>query len=462
MIRIFRHYIPKALLVLGVVEALILISAIYAGVSIRFQGQEQAVVTPADIFPKAAIFVLVMFCVMMALGLYQRQLREGEWGYFPRLGVSFLIGLAVMSLVFYVMPSLFLGRGAFGLSLLFALVGTATARLCYIKLSERPAIQRRVLVLGTGSRAGKIDVLEKSSWSHPGFRVVGYLAVKDEAEADRLPVLRDAAPLMQIVRKHAVQTVVIGVRDRRGRVPMKEILQCKLNGVEVVDLPAFLERESGRIELDTVNASWLIFSDGFRQGRLKRWLKRSFDIAMSLLVLALTLPLMAATALLVGLEDGFPILYRQDRVGQGGQHFRLLKFRSMRRDAERDGVPRWAQKNDDRVTRVGRFIRKVRLDELPQLWNVVRGDMSFVGPRPERPFFVAQLEAQIPYYAYRHIVKPGITGWAQVRYPYGASVEDAIQKLQYDFYYIKNNTLFLDVVILFQTLQVLVWNQGAR
>ncbi|MHB1587166.1 MAG: TIGR03013 family XrtA/PEP-CTERM system glycosyltransferase [Acidiferrobacteraceae bacterium] len=462
MIRIFKHYIPKALLLLGLIEALIIVSAIYAGVGLRFLGHQREVALLAPIFPKAVIFLLIMLATMSALGLYQRQLREGEWGYFPRLGVSFAVGLVIMSVVFYVTPSLFLGRGAFGLSLVFALAGTAMARLCYIKLSEQPAVKRRVLVLGTGTRAAKIDALEKSASGAAGFRVVGYLPEAEDVTGIVGHVLWDRAPLSHIVKKYGVQTLVIGVRDRRGRVPMGDILQCKLQGVEVIDLPTFLERESGRIELDTLNTSWLVFSDGFRQGWLKRWLKRGFDVYCAILALIVFLPVMAVVSIAIAIEDGRPVLYCQERVGQGGRVFRLIKFRSMRLDAEENGIPQWAAKNDCRVTRIGRFIRKARLDELPQIWNVLRGDMSFVGPRPERPFFVSQLESRIPYYSYRHIVKPGITGWAQIRYPYGASVEDAIQKLQYEFYYIKNNTLFLDFVILIQTLQVLVWNQGAR
>ncbi|MHB1529588.1 MAG: TIGR03013 family XrtA/PEP-CTERM system glycosyltransferase [Acidiferrobacteraceae bacterium] len=462
MIRIFRHYVPKALLFLAMIEALIIVSAIYAGVGLRFLGHRQAVAHLSPIFPKAAVFLMVMLAAMSALGLYQRHLHEGQWGYLPRLGMSFIVGLALMSILFYVMPSLFLGRGAFGLSLILALLGTGMARLCYIKLSKQPAVKRRVLVLGTGSRAAKINALENSTVATAGFRVVGYVSEDREDEGNLPCVLHDHIPLSQIVKKYGVQTVVIGVRDRRGNVPMNEILQCKLQGTEIVDLPTFLERESGRIELDTLNTSWLVFSDGFRQGQIKRWLKRGFDIWWAAIAFVLFLPVMALVALCIAAEDGWPVLYRQERVGQGGRTFSLIKFRSMGHDAERDGVPQWAVQNDQRVTRVGRLIRKIRLDEIPQVWNVLLGDMSFVGPRPERAFFVSQLEDRIPYYAYRHVVKPGITGWAQIRYPYGASVEDAIQKLQYEFYYIKNNTLFLDFVILIQTLQVLVWNQGAR
>jgi sugar transferase (PEP-CTERM system associated) len=229
-----------------------------------------------------------------------------------------------------------------------------------------------------------------------------------------------------------------------------------------MDLTTFFERESGRIELESLNTSWLVFADGFEQGLFKAWVKRAFDMAVSAVLLLVCMPIMVITAILIKLEDHGPVFYRQDRVGQGGHVFSLLKFRSMRVNAEKDGAPQWARQNDARVTRLGAFIRKARIDELPQAFNVLRGDMSFVGPRPERPFFVDQLRRDIPYYGYRHAIKPGITGWAQVRYPYGASVEDAIEKLKYDLYYVKNNTLFLDLIILFQTVQVVIFQDGAR
>ena len=458
MVRIFRHYIPKALLLLGMIEAFILLSAIYFGPALRYGPDWGAAPAPLSVLPRAVLFLLVMFLIMTAFGLYQREPQEGMWGYFPRLGVSFVVGTAVMSALLYVLPGIDIGREALVTSVFLALAGTAAVRLCYIKIGTHIKVRRRVLVLGCGSRAGKVDALEKQGW--PSFRVVGHLALDEVSQVGDMRVLSDQGSLAHIVKKYAVQTIVVGTRDRRGSVPMREILQCKLAGIEVLELPAFLERETGRIELDTICPSWLVFSDGFRQGRARRVLKRSFDLLISVAVLALASPAMLLTALLVAMEDGRPIFYRQERVGQNGNKFWLYKFRSMRRDAEGDGVPKWAQKDDDRATRFGRVIRKLRLDELPQIWNVLRGDMSFVGPRPERPFFVSQLEERVAYYGYRHALKPGITGWAQVRYCYGASVEDAIQKLQYDFYYIKNNTLFLDMVVMAQTLQVLLWGKG--
>ena len=453
---------PKGLLVLGVAEALILLFAMYVGEVVRYTGEEEI---PADspIFVQSVLFVAVMLVVMTALGLYQRDVKEGEWGYFPRLGASFLVGLAVMSSIFYVLPSLFVGRGVVGFSFAIALAGLTLARYSYIKLSDHEVIKRRVLVLGAGSRAYRVGELERQLGPAAGFHVVGYLSINSTHPAiDPRKLIGEMNSLESLVCKRRIEEIVVGIRDRRGALPIKDILKCKLAGVSVVDLPTFFERETGRIELETLNPSWLIFSDGFSQGPVKAVIKRAFDLVVSVLVLLLAWPVMALTALLIYREDGGPILYKQQRVGQGGRVFELMKFRSMRVDAEGDGTPQWARKDDARTTRVGRFIRKVRIDELPQLFNVLRGDMSFVGPRPERPFFVEQLSREIPYYNARHALKPGITGWAQVRYPYGASVEDAIQKLQYDLYYVKNNTLFLDLIVLFQTARVVIWNEGAR
>ena len=244
--------------------------------------------------------------------------------------------------------------------------------------------------------------------------------------------------------------------------PLRELLDCKLAGVNVLDLASYFERTLGQIRLDSLKVGWLIFSEGFRQGWLRSFVKRAFDIVAASIQLVVALPVMLVTALAIVVEDGFPIIYRQERVGLNGRLFKVIKFRSMRRDAEKDGKARWATAHDDRTTRVGRVIRKVRVDELPQIFNVLMGDMSLVGPRPERPYFVDQLTRDIPFYAVRHSVKPGVTGWAQVSYHYGASVDDSIQKLQYDLYYVKNHTLFLDIVILFETVGVVLTCRGAH
>jgi sugar transferase (PEP-CTERM system associated) len=253
------------------------------------------------------------------------------------------------------------------------------------------------------------------------------------------------------------------VRERRGGVlPLRQLLDARLAGVRVMDLAAFYERERGMLKVDNLRASWLIFGQGFDRGMARDIIKRMFDVVVSSLLLVLLAPLVLVAMVLIALESGWPVLYRQERIGEGGVPFMLYKLRSMRQDAEKDGLPRWAETGDSRITRVGAFLRITRLDEVPQLFNVLRGDMSFVGPRPERGFFVHKLIEQIPYYDVRHSVKPGITGWSQVRYPYGASVEDSLAKLQYDLYYVKNHSLFLDLLILVETIQVVVLGKGAR
>jgi sugar transferase (PEP-CTERM system associated) len=269
--------------------------------------------------------------------------------------------------------------------------------------------------------------------------------------------------LSSLVVKHAIDQIVVAIRDRRGGgFPVQQLLECKMKGVKVVELPTYFEQEYRQVLLESLNPSWMVLGDGFRQGLVGNTVKRVFDLTASAALLVLTLPIMLIVALCIYLESGLPVLYRQRRVGQGGRVFTLFKFRSMRVDAESSGTPYWASPDDERNTRVGRFIRKWRLDELPQILNVLRGEMSFVGPRPERPYFVDQLVKQIPYYSLRHSAKPGITGWAQVRYQYGASVDDAIEKLQYDLYYLKNRSLFLDLMIMVATVEVVMWGRGAR
>jgi sugar transferase (PEP-CTERM system associated) len=270
--------------------------------------------------------------------------------------------------------------------------------------------------------------------------------------------------LISICEAERVDEIVVAMDDRRRQFPMDQLLECRLEGVEIIELVTFLERETGKVRLDVLNPSWMIFSEGFRQGRVHGSLERAFDIAASLVLLAVALPLMIITALAIKLTEGprASILYRQVRVGQYGRPFKLLKFRSMREDAERDGKAQWAQKNDSRVTKIGSFIRLTRIDELPQIINVLRGEMSFVGPRPERPEFVNQLNEKIPYYRERHSIKPGITGWAQLCYPYGSSEQDATEKLQYDLFYVKNHSLLFYLAILVQTVEVIVWRKGAR
>jgi sugar transferase (PEP-CTERM system associated) len=326
-----------------------------------------------------------------------------------------------------------------------------------------PAFKSRVLVLGTGSRAVKFAEYAHRS---PNHQVVGFVALQPTRhyvpERQILPFgIGDS--LASLVERYSIDQIIVAVRDRRGGgLPLQQLMDCKVKGVKVVELPNFFEREYRQVMLESLNPSWVVLGDGFRQGIVADFIKRLFDLVVGIALLPITLPIVLVAALAIYLEDRFPVLYRQKRVGRGGRVFTLYKLRSMRIDAECEGTPHWASPNDDRMTRVGRFIRKWRIDELPQILNVLRGEMSFVGPRPERPYFVDQLTKQIPYYALRHGAKPGITGWAQVRYQYGASVDDAIEKLQYDLYYVKNRSLFLDLAIMMATVEVVLWGRGAR
>ena len=366
------------------------------------------------------------------------------------------IVLAVLSLL---APGVLIGSGTFLTALGILLVAVPAWRLAFDGVTQDPHLEERVLMLGTGSAAQSVADLIALQHDY-AYRVVGF--VDDPASSSgNVDVIGASGDLTELIRRHHVDRVIVSLADRRGRMPIRELLQAKLSGVRVEDAATTYERLTGKILIDEIKPSWLIFSDGFRASRATRAMKRAIDLLLAAVGLVLAAPLMLLTALIVRLESAGPVIYRQERVGENGRPFDLFKFRSMRLDAE-NGTPIWARENDDRVTRVGRFIRLTRLDELPQLWNVLRGDMSFVGPRPERPFFVEQLAAVIPFYMERHAVKPGVTGWAQVKYRYGSSVEDAMEKLRYDLYYVKHLSIVFDLTIVVDTVKVILSRKGAQ
>jgi sugar transferase (PEP-CTERM system associated) len=370
----------------------------------------------------------------------------------------------ILAALYFVAPDLMIGNGTFVSALFVFLFAILAWRLAFNSVTGSLKLdEERVLFVGTGETARKVarQILDQHEFA---YRVVGFIDDDASRIGERIvnpAIVGTPADIDRLIAEHHVDRIVVGLSDRRGKLPVQELLRAKMAGIRVEDATTTYERVTGKILIDDLRPSWLIFSDGFRVSRVTRMMKRTIDLALSLLLAIATLPLMLLTALLVMLEDGRPILYRQERVGENGRTFVLSKFRSMRKDAEKGGKPIWAKDGDDRITRVGRFIRKTRLDELPQLWNVVRGDMSFVGPRPERPFFVAQLSEQIPFYQQRHAVKPGLTGWAQVKYRYGSSLEDAMEKLRYDLYYIKHLSVFFDLTIVFDTVKVVLFRKGA-
>ena len=374
-----------------------------------------------------------------------------------------LVALPLTYAIFGLLPANFTDRLSIQFSMMAGVSALVLRRAYLSHTSGAPARQTRILIFGAGPAA--LVVGNTLRTADPNAEIVGYVAGPNEREpaVPAQQILEGDDTLPRLARRLGVDEIVVALTERRsGSMPLRQLLDCKASGIKVYDLNTHFEKTLGQIRIDFLSASWLIFGDGFNQGAWRTAVKRVFDIVCATLLCVLGAPLMVIAAILIKLESRGPLLYRQERVGRNGTTFSIAKFRSMRTDAEQDGKPRWASANDDRVTRVGNVMRRLRIDELPQLFNVLRGDMSLVGPRPERPFFVEQLTQEIPFYALRHSVKPGVTGWAQVRYPYGATVEDSQEKLQYDLYYVKNNTLFLDLVVLMETVGVVLTGKGAR
>lgn len=461
MVRIFNHYLHRRTLLQVFFDVGLIIMALLAVVV--SQGGANA----GQIIPFAASHGLslagCMFVINSATGFYQHVHNRSLTESCARGLLALLIALPLAYGIFSLLPT---DAGHREL-LTFAAMGAVAAVLAHRVYAAHSSIQAqaktKVLIFGSGEVAKTVGMTLKAA--DPHVHIVGYFAGLNESQVEvaRAELIEPQGSLTETALRLGVDEIVVALSERRGgSMPMRELLDCKLFGVKVVDIATYFEKTLAQIKISHVNAGWLIFGDGFNQGVMRTAVKRVFDIAFSSLILLLTLPLMLVTALAVKLESRGPVFYRQERVGLNGRPFQVIKFRSMRTDAEKDGKPRWASKNDDRVTRVGRFIRRVRIDELPQLINVLKGEMSLVGPRPERQYFVDELVAKIPYFAVRHSVKPGVTGWAQVRYEYGSTVEDSIEKLQYDLYYVKNHTLFLDLLIMLETVAVVLTGKGAR
>ena len=461
MIRLFKHYIPHAVLLLGLFDLVLLVAAGEFAWKLRAGQIGIAAGAFAERLPVLAGAGLVVLTAMIAVGVYGADSLRSMRFASARLLVAVSLGIIALTFIDFLIPGQAFWRStlayAMGLSIVFLILN----RLIIGGILGASAFRRRVLVLGSGRRAQRLR--ELSLRPEAGFVIVGYIAMSDAAKVVEEAIQREAIhDLNRFVENLGASEVVLALEERRNALPLKDLLRIKTAGVHVNDFSSFLERETGRVDLDTLNPSWLIFSDGFSSGRaVSSVAKRLFDVLASGILLGLTFPVILLFALLVKLDSKGPAFFRQTRVGLFGQSFELIKLRSMHDDAEKAGA-QWAVADDPRVTRLGRFIRKVRIDELPQAWSVLKGEMSFVGPRPERPEFVEDLEDKLPYYAERHMVKPGITGWAQINYPYGASIADSRNKLEYDLYYAKNYTPFLDLLILLQTLRVVLWHEGAR
>jgi sugar transferase (PEP-CTERM system associated) len=460
MIRLFNHYMRRQAISSLAVDTLLLACAIVG--ALLWRGGQIG-----DLLPVAGTHVLSVAAGMIALGtasgIYQGASRPTVGQSLGRAALMLGLTLPLTYLVFRLLPGDVPHQSVVQAVAMLGVAAVVLRRVAVKHWGHQARQRTRVLVFGTGAAAETVGNTLRTS--DPDVEIVGYVPGPNEREpaVPDAAILRSSESLTRSASALAVDEIVVALTERRaGSMPLRELLDCKLVGIKVYDLATHFEKRLGQIRLDYVNAGWLIFGDGFNQGALRTAVKRLFDVVFASLLIVLSAPFMLLAALLIKLDSRGPVLYRQERVGLNGTTFMVAKFRSMRTDAERDGKPRWATTGDDRVTRVGRVIRKLRVDELPQLFNVLRGEMSLVGPRPERPYFVDQLTREIPYFAVRHSVKPGVTGWAQVRYQYGATVEDSQEKLQYDLYYVKNHSLFLDLVVLFETVGVVLTGKGAR
>jgi sugar transferase (PEP-CTERM system associated) len=463
--KLSRYYIPTEFVVVGVLEFFALLFSLYLALEIRFwDGSWHTAL--GEFLPRALVYAVVMQLCLVAFGAYQRQTGRFINMLMLRIASGLLLGLIPLGVSFYFFPTFFLGRGVLFLAVVFSFLCISIIRLFFKRIVKEKNMWTRVLVLGAGERASLIrEAVETGEIK--GLNIVSYIAMSGEKEImDNAPVQSlDSQTLIEYVEELDIDELVIAVDERRsGAFPTKDLIECKMSGINVLDLVTFFERRAGKVRLDMLNPSWLYLSEGFQIGAIRRVLKRLLDLSVVLLLspIALFFGALVSIAILIESSGRGSVLYNQIRVKQNGEPFTIYKFRSMVLDAEKEGVAQWASKNDSRITRVGRIIRKGRLDELPQLFNVVKGDMSFVGPRPERPEFVEKLARAVPYYEERHRVKPGLTGWAQVCYSYGDTVGDSIEKLQYDLYYVKNYSVLLDLLILLQTAEVVMLGKGAQ
>ncbi len=465
MVRIFRHYVSPVKLTLALADIALVFSCVLVAEFARYSYIGLPWTLTADFEPWLAKILVPLSCVsaLLGVGAYHADAIQDFRIFVIRLAISLVAAGGFLSAILYFLPMLPLWRSILVLSLLISAGVLLLSHGLFQLFGSTSVIGRRVLVLGAGKLAAEVQQYAAQA-REAGLNIVEVVMLPGEKNPlASAMMLDDIDTLDRFARERDIEMIILANEGEATALPLEALIACKLAGIEIKDRLSFYEQVRGYVELTSVRSEWIIFSDGFRGGTgIERIAKRLLDVAVSLFLLILTLPVMLVVALLVKLTSRGPVFYRQERVGLNGRPFHLMKFRSMRQDAEAMGAPQWAQKNDPRVTPIGSFLRKTRLDEIPQVINVLSGSMSFVGPRPERPYFVEQLCEQVPFYRERHCVKPGITGWAQIQYPYGASVEDARRKLEYDLYYIKNYSLFLDLLIILQTVRVILFPSGAR
>ncbi|MEP3562135.1 MAG: TIGR03013 family XrtA/PEP-CTERM system glycosyltransferase [Marinobacter sp.] len=467
-VRLFKHYLHLPFILLGLIDLVVLVFSCSLAVFFRFFGDAEFFNAHLGfIFPSLLVFAAVNLLVMMALGVYQASIEEGMSGMMLRTIMAMILSIPVSGFAYFVASEWFWYLGRFELlssATVLSIFCLGISRVLFFAVVGKARFKRRVVVLGAGKQAKQLLQDLTTPFNRKGFTLDGFIPMPDEAVAvDAKHLINLPASLHDYVMRHPVREIVIAVDDRRRGLPLDDLLECKMAGVSIIDGINFYERESRKVALEMLTRGWLVFSDGYTFSAVYGMGKRVLDIMTAALLLVATFPIMLLTALAIKVEDGFaaPVIYSQERVGLNNRSFRVHKFRSMGLDAEKNGAV-WAKKNDSRVTKVGDFIRRVRIDELPQIFNVLNGTMAFVGPRPERPVFVERLAQSIPFYSERHRVKPGLTGWAQLCFAYADSEEDTREKLRYDLYYIKNQSLLLDLLIVIQTVEVVLFKKGSR
>lgn len=463
MTRLFSRYIPRRDILFFFIEGIVISLGVLLATGIRFTFDRESIFSYKYVIAKILFITAVCQFTLLYNDLYSGEVEGSNRKLLIRLLNSLAATSVLLAIAYYFFPTLIIRRGIFVLTMIILPPLLFSWRIFYTEIPIFGENKERILIVGTGDLALEIGkrIVDKG---HAGYEVVGYIDEDKNRVGESLfnpRIIGTPGEMLQIIERDRINRIVVALTEMRGRLPIGPLLKSRLDGVEVEDGISFYEKISGRIHVSHLKPGWLIFSEGFRRNQIEIG-KRMTDIFLSAFGLILTSPIMLFTSLLIKLDSPGPVLFRQERVGEGGRVFTLLKFRSMKVDAESDTGPKWATLNDERITRVGRFIRKLRIDELPQIINVLRGEMSFVGPRPERPYFVAQLKKKVPYYSLRHTVKPGITGWAQIKYSYGASVKDAMEKLQYDLYYIKNMSLLFDLTIVLDTIKIVTLGKGAR
>lgn len=466
MLRIFKQYYPIRNIFFIIGEALVIYASVVFAFLIFFS-------TEPIHFDRLVILKILLITFVCQVCLYYNDLYDLKiTDSFTELGIRLLQSLGaasiVLAFIYLVFPMTIIGQGVFFMSVAFFILFIVSWRFCYMIILSHGLFNKKIIILGQGDLAKKI-ISEIKNKKDCGYTVSvliqnesGKTDFTDEKRPAAMIYKKDYEGICEVAKELGINKIVVAMVEKRGMLPIRELLNCRVNGIDVIEGTSFYEMLTGKLIVNQINPAWLIFSEGFHKSYTRRFLKRATDLILSFVMLVLLFPLIIITALLIKIDSEGPVIYSQERVGQNKKPYLVYKFRSMVVDAEKESGPVWATEDDDRISRVGKLLRKLRVDEIPQLWNVLKGDMSFVGPRPEREYFVNELEAVVPYYEERFNVKPGITGWAQVCYPYGASVEDATEKLNYDLFYIKNMSIFMDLMIILRTIKIVLFGKGAR